>query len=242
MQKLEPKILIKQNWKAQDFEDYRNYVLSITGDDQNCKWEQRIVNTKLPCVAKSCEKARVISSEILKGNYIEFLDNVLFKNHIDTIIFAYILNKIKDFNVFKKYLLIFAKEIDNWASCDALKHKKRDKQKLLELSAELLKSGFVFARRIGINVFFDIVSEEYIDTIFNMLNSLKHEQEYYVNMSGAWLLCECFIKHRDKTLQFFNNNCTNDFIINKAISKCRDSFRVTEQDKELLKSFKRKAN
>lgn len=240
MKNNEAEILIKQSWNEKDFEDYRNYLNKIKGDEQNCMWEKRIVNTKLPCMAKSCEKARVITSAILKGNYINFLDNISFENHIDTLVFAYILNKIKDFEIFKKYLLNFATRVDNWASCDALKHKKRNKQELLKLAQELLKSEHVFARRIGVNIMFDLMSEEYLNEIFKTLNLLKDEQEYYVNMSGAWLLCECFVKHRNRTLKFFKNNKTNDFIINKAISKCRDSFRVTNLDKELLKSFKRK--
>ena len=32
----------------------------------------------------------------------------------------------------------------------------------------------------------------------------------------------------------------NDFVINKTISKCRDSFRVSAEDKEMLLGFKRK--
>lgn len=240
MKNNEAEILIKQNWNEKDFEDYRDYLNKIKGDEKNCMWEKRIVNTKLPCMAKSCEKARVITSAILKGNYINFLDNVSFENHIDTLVFAYILNKIKDFEIFKKYLLTFARRVDNWASCDALKHKKRDKQELLKLAQELLKSEFVFSRRIGVNIMFDLITEEYLDEIFSILNLLKNEKEYYVNMSGAWLLCECFVKHRNRTLEFFKGNKTNDFIINKAISKCRDSFRVNNFDKELLKDFKRK--
>ena len=38
-------------------------------------------------------------------------------------------------------------------------------------------------------------------------------------------------------MQFFENNHTNKFIINKAISKCRDSFRVSQEDKEILKNY-----
>ena len=34
----------------------------------------------------------------------------------------------------------------------------------------------------------------------------------------------------------------NKFTINKAISKCRDSFRVSEEDKNLLLKYKSKTN
>ena len=78
-----------------------------------------------------------------------------------------------------------------------------------------------------------------METFISDIN--KDENEYYVNMSAAWLLCECFIKQREATLKYFKNNTTNNFIINKAISKCRDSFRVSIEDKKLLVTFKRMA-
>ena len=85
---------------------------------------------------------------------------------------------------------------------------------------------------------FEFISKD-IDVIFNILDSLSQEKEYYVNMSAAWLLCERFIKCRQNTLNYFELNKTNSFIINKAISKCCDSFRVSKEDKILLKQFKK---
>ena len=55
----------------------------------------------------------------------------------------------------------------------------------------------------------------------------------------AWLLAEMFIKFREKTLNFFETGKINDFVINKAVQKCRDSFRVSKEDKKMLLKFKR---
>ena len=71
------------------------------------------------------------------------------------------------------------------------------------------------------------------------LTGCKKETEYYVNMACAWLLAECFIKFRNETLHFLEQNTLNDFIVNKGIQKCRDSFRVSDEDKDLLLKFKR---
>ena len=72
----------------------------------------------------------------------------------------------------------------------------------------------------------------------NICNSLGEETHYYVNMANAWLVAECFTKQRDKTLNLIKNKTLNKFVQNKAISKCRDSFRVSPEDKELLKTFR----
>ena len=58
-------------------------------------------------------------------------------------------------------------------------------------------------------------------------------------MAGAWLLAECMTKYREETLTYYSSNKTNDFIINKSISKCKDSFRISKEDKHFLLNFKR---
>jgi hypothetical protein len=71
------------------------------------------------------------------------------------------------------------------------------------------------------------------------INEFEKETEYYVNMINAWLICELFIKKREETIEFLKDNKLNKFTINKAISKCRDSYRVSKEDKEMLLKFKK---
>ncbi|MPN55512.1 hypothetical protein SDC9_203196 [bioreactor metagenome] len=78
----------------------------------------------------------------------------------------------------------------------------------------------------------------YINEIFKIMNSFYNEDEYYVNMVVAWLFAECFTKQRQKTLEFLNAHRLNKFTINKGISKCRDSFRVSKEDKEMLLKYR----
>ena len=226
-------------WTDKDICRYQEYMLSLKGDDYNCKWEQKIVNTNLLCLARTSTKARAVSKEIAKGSYLSFIEKFPFKTHADTLVLAFLICKLKNIEDFKKHLIKFANNVDNWASCDTLKFKKRPKEKLLELSREFLKSSKPFARRIGLNILFEFVDSEGVKFVFETLNNLTNESEYYVNMCAAWLLCECFIKERNATLEYFKSNTTNRFIINKAISKCRDSFRVSDEDKKALLDFKR---
>jgi 3-methyladenine DNA glycosylase AlkD len=91
----------------------------------------------------------------------------------------------------------------------------------------------------GLNILFKLIdNNEYIDKIFLIMNSLYNEEHYYVNMMNAWLFCECFIKRRDKTIEFLKTHKLNKFTINKGISKCRDSYRVSNEDKEMLLKFR----
>ena len=58
-------------------------------------------------------------------------------------------------------------------------------------------------------------------------------------MAVSWLLCECVIKQREYSLLHFNELDIDPWIINKAISKMNDSFRITKEDKEMLKKYRK---
>ena len=166
----------------------------------------------------------------------------IWDNHSATLVFGKILNKIKDFELLKSYLIPYSKKADNWSTIDCLKFHftKDNSQKFINLSKELLDSPHTFSRRLSLIILLKLLSfEDCTDVCFESLNKLSKESEYYVNMAGAWLLAECMTKFRDKTLEFFKQNSTNDFIINKSISKCRDSYRISKEDKNYLLNFKR---
>ena len=142
----------------------------------------------------------------------------------------------------KKYLDKYSDLADNWATCDLLTFTIKNKEEqYFILLKKYMESSKPFKRRIGIKILFEFVNEEkYIYDIFTILDQFKEEENYYVNMINAWLLCECFIKHRDQTISYLEKNNLNKFTINKAISKCRDSYRVRAEDKEMLLKYRRK--
>lgn len=57
-------------------------------------------------------------------------------------------------------------------------------------------------------------------------------------MMGGWLLSECIILHKEETLSFLRINVVNKKIQNKAIQKCRESNRLTKEQKEELLVYK----
>lgn len=235
--------LKKSNWQEVDITEFKQFEKSLKGTEQNCIFEKTVTKTNLECLGIKALTTKRVFKEIKQGNFYEFLDNFLNQKQIKTLfesyVCAHLICQIKDFDVFEKYLDKFVLIVDNWASIDTLKFSRYDKTKLVELSKKYLKSHKPFVRRTGVNIWFALIKDDsYFEMVFNMLNSLKNEEDYYVQMSGAWLLSVCMVYNREKTLKFFELNNTNKFIINKAISKCRDSFRVSKQDKEFLLKYK----
>lgn len=234
--------LERSEWTCSDVDDFLNYLALFGKGEEKGAWEKRIVNTSLPCIAVPSGEVDRIAREIFKGNYTSFLDLWIWENHTATLIFGKIVSKIKKFSEQVKYLVPYSEKADNWSTIDTLKFRFNSKNisDYLRLSEKLLCSNFTFSRRLALIILLKLLSvTDCTDVAFKALNSLSEETEYYVNMAGAWLMCECMIKFRDKAVEYYRVSTTNDFIVNKSISKCRDSFRVSERDKEFLLGFKR---
>lgn len=227
--------LIEENWTKETIKGFNNYLISIQNKNK-ITWTKNIVNTNKQVLAIKTKELKEIAKQIYKGNYLSFLDNMNFDIYETSIIYAYLIVRIKDFNILKKYLDTYSNNIDNWSCCDTLKFNiKNNINDYKEIVKEYIASKKTFKRRIGIIILFEFLKQKEIDFIFNIINKLKEEQEYYVNMAIAWLLCECFIKEQNKTIEYLNNNDISTFVKNKMIQKCRDSFRVDNKDLSKIK-------
>lgn len=233
--------LIKNKWNKPDGEEFQQFLVSF-GRPEKVEWTKRIINTQMPVLAILSPNIKDIVKNIAKGNIVSFLDLWLWEYYENTSVNGGLIMKIKDFDTMKSYLLPYCERADNWATCDLLKftvNSKNEKQ-FWDLSLELAGSNKPFVRRVGINIWFKFIERDgYLLKIFDMVNAMRSETEYYVNMVVAWLIAECFAKNREATLKFLKTNNLNDFTANKSVSKCRDSFRVSKEDKELLLQFKR---
>lgn len=232
-------ILINKKWTKKEGLEFIKYLESIQIKEKQ-EWSKNLLNTGMSVLAIPTPAIKSISKEILKGNYISFLDLKLNNYFENTVVNGILITNIEDFDLMKKYLDKYVEDIDNWASCDLLSFNVINKEsKFYDLALEYISSNKPFIRRVGLSILFKYINNDsYIDKIFNILNTFYDEKEYYVNMMIAWLLCECFIKQREETIKFLKTNKLNKFAINKAISKCRDSYRVSKKDKELLLKYR----
>ena len=233
--------LIKDSWDKQDIINFEDYLFSL-GNLERAKQENKIINTKQFVLSIHIPELRVMANEIFKGNYMSFLDLNPSKYYEEYLLQAFIISKIKDMDSQQKYLDKYLPQVDSWAHTDSLKYyiNKKNEKEWWDYAINLLNSKVPFKRRCAILIMFKyFVTTPYLNDIFAAINTLYDEQEYYVNMAVAWLVCECFIKRRPETLLFLKNNNLNAFTQNKAISKCRDSFRVSKEDKDMLLTLKK---
>ncbi len=229
-------------WEKEDIERLNEYLVSISNPDR-VEWLTKIVNTNLKVLSVRMKCLDEIVKEIRKGNMISYLDCKNFETLDALTIYGKLIVYLKDIDLIKKYLYLYLPNVDNWQLIDivSFKIKEENADKFLNLAKELIKVGKPFYIRMGVRIIFNMLSfDKYLEDIFNILAGLKTSEEYYVNMMVAWTLCEGFIKQRERTLVFLETGEMNDFVANKTVSKCRDSFRVSDLDKEMLLKFRRK--
>lgn len=136
----------------------------------------------------------------------------------------------------------FVPHIDNWAVCDVCTGSfsllRRCPAEGFAMAKRFLASAECYDKRFALVAMLDFyLTDEYIDEVLALICAVEHEN-YYVKMAAAWALSVCFVKYRDKTLAALPT-VTDTFTYNKALQKCKESFRVSEQDKVLLQSRKR---
>lgn len=235
--------LIKNLWTQDDKIQFLNYLQSFEEKDK-IEWTRRILNTKLPLMAIPTKTLDQIVKNIFKGNYESFLDLKIFDTYESIVINGKLLTRISDFDTMLHYLTIYKEVMENWAHVDILSFNitKTNQQKFIQLSNLYLNNPKPFIRRLSLMILFQMVKDKSIlPIIFQTLLRLDSEDEYYVIMMAGWLLSEAIIKHEEETLDFIKNNPKlNPKILNKGIQKCRESKRLTQQQKDDLLIFKRK--
>ncbi|MGN1061746.1 MAG: hypothetical protein ACI4RO_01335 [Candidatus Scatosoma sp.] len=242
--------LNKEFWTEEDGEEFQKYLLTFSKGEEKGAWEKRIVNTALPAIAVPCTETDRIVRGIAKGNFLSFLNLDLREYHTNVLINGKLIGKIENFDEMKRRLIDYDVLADNWAATDCIKFKitEKNKEDFFDLASEMLKdTAHTFVRRQGLIILLKLTAfSEYIGGILRAADSLEGETEYYVNMANAWLICECFTRAREQTLAYLqcgvNGNGApklNAFTLNKAISKCRESFRVSAEDKQALLRFKK---
>ena len=149
----------------------------------------------------------------------------------------------KDFYTIIKEIENFVPKIDNWAVCDVfcagLKITKKNKEKMWDFIKLYLKSDKEFEIRFGVVMILDYyIEEKYLNQIFKMFNEIK-STDYYVQMAIAWAISICIIKYYNETLEYLKNAKLDNFTYNKALQKGIESYRITPEQKQVLRSLKK---
>lgn len=209
-------------------ESYKNFCSKLTPTND------KIYGVKVPIL-------RTFAKEIAKTEAKEFL-NLPKDSFEEKCLHGFVLGYAKlDFEEFVLQIKKFSLLIDNWAVCDTacstFKIIKKHKDEFLPIIKNLLE-GEDFQVRFALVLLLDYyVEDNYVDYIFSVCDSVER-QNYYVKMAVAWLISVCYVKQRQKTDEYLKRAKLDKFTFNIALQKIRESFRVSQEDKQKLKEMK----
>ncbi len=136
----------------------------------------------------------------------------------------------------------FLPYINNWATCDGLSPKifKKHLPELLEHIKVWIASEETYTVRFAIGM----LMQFYLDDAFapDYLQMVAHvkSDEYYVNMMIAWYFATALAKQYDAAIPYLIEQKLDKWTHNKTIQKAVESYRITDGQKQYLKTLKRK--
>ena len=230
-------------WNKKNYELFIDELKKMQ-DEKYREFHNKIIGAEVEVIGLRSPIVKDIAKKIAKGDWEGFLAQKKGKYYEETTLRGQVIGFAKaDKETIKKYIERYIDEIDNWGICDTfignLKIIKKEKEYFYPLVKRMAASEAQWKIRFGlITLMSCYIEKEYINEIFRICSRVKNK-EYYVQMGQAWLISTLFIKFRDETLEYLKDNSLDKWTQNKAIQKIRESFRVSEEDKELVKSLKK---
>lgn len=153
---------------------------------------------------------------------------------------AFLVSEIKDYDNCISQVKRFLPYVDNWATCDQLRPKcfKKNRDSLLEEVEKWLKSEHIYTVRFGIAMLMCYFLDDAFDKKYLKMVSEVTSDEYYVKMMVAWYYATALAKQYEATIPYIEKHILCDWTHKKTIQKARESFRVTAEQKEYLKSLR----
>ena len=188
---------------------------------------------------------RKLAKQMLKREEIgEFLRDLPHRYFDEDQLHAFIVSGIKEYGKCMEELMRFLPFVDNWATCDQMSPGvfKKHKPELLAEIREWLGSEHTYTVRFGIGMLMQHFLDEDFDPAYPELVAGVHSEEYYVNMMIAWYFATALAKQYDAVLPFIEGRRLDPWTHNKTIQKAVESYRISDEQKEYLRSLKVQAS
>lgn len=220
----------EQLFEKQDLK-YKEFHSSL------CPNVDKIIGVRVP-------ELRKMAKEIAAQDYAQFLEQAKGEYYEELVLQGLVIGyaKISIEDTFK-YLKRFVPKINSWAVCDTtcsnLKITKKHMQEMWEFLEKYINSKNEYEIRFALVMYLNyFLTDEYIDEILQKIDKIT-SKEYYVQMAIAWLLSFVYIKQKEKTEKYLLQNNLDEFTQNKAIQKICESYRVSNEDKEKMRKYKK---
>jgi 3-methyladenine DNA glycosylase AlkD len=184
---------------------------------------------------------RAIAKDVYRnGDWEAFLDDLPHTYYEEKLVHFFIVAMIRDFDECVARVEEFLPYVDCWPISDQATPTcfKKHHEQLLPYIRKWMDSDHVYTARFGMrmlmNEFLDAdFREEYLEWV-----AAKQGEDYYLKMMQAWYFATALAKQYDTAVTYIEEHRLSDWVHKKSIQKAVESFRVSEEHKAYLKSFR----
>lgn len=185
---------------------------------------------------------RAFAKEVFKsGDYDEFIGTLPHEYYDEMNLHGFIICEIKDYEKVVYEIDRFLPYVNNWATCDLISPKKafsKNTDKLIQDIKRWMASDETYTCRFGMEMLMsyfldDLFKPEYLEWVKEV-----ESEEYYINMMRAWFYATALAKQYEATVPYIEKHLLDDWTHKKSIQKAVESYRITAEQKEYLKSFR----
>lgn len=232
------------SFSTQDYQAVLNRLAALA-DPKYKAFHEGLVPGVAMAYGVRVPELRRIARDILKGSPQDFLAASRPDCYEEAMLRGMVIAGLK-LPLSEKLPLIegFLPLIDNWAVCDTfcsgikLKKPEDKRQFWAWLSPYFTDSREYYARFALVMFLGSFIEEPYLEEGLRYIEGLTQEQ-YYVRMAAAWAVSVCYVKFPSETLALLQKQTLPPFTQNKSIQKIRESYRVSQADKDMLAGLKR---
>ena len=211
-------------------EEYRQFTARLVPNIP----AETIIGLKTP-------EMRAIAREIFVGDYRdEFLSELPHEYYEENLIHFFVISMIKDFEECIQKVEAFLPYVDCWPVSDQATPKafRKNHEKLLPYIRKWVSSDHVYTARFGIRMLMnEFLGEDFREEYLELVASKKGD-DYYLKMMVAWYFATALAKRYDETIPYIENHVLDEWTHRKALQKAVESYRVTDEHKEYLKSLR----
>ena len=169
-----------------------------------------------------------------------FLKSLPHKYYEENLIHFFVLSLMKDFDECVRAVEEFLPYVDCWPVSDQATPKpfRKNHEKLLPYIRKWIDSDHVYTARFGIRMLMnEFLGEDFKEEYLAWIADKKGD-DYYLQMMQAWYFATALAKQYDASVKYIEQRKLNEWVHKKSIQKAVESFRVSDEHKEYLKSFR----
>lgn len=196
--------------------------------------KERVIGVRTPQLRKFArEFGKTPDAEV-------FLASVPHYYYEENNLHGFLISAMKDYGQCMEAFEAFLPCVDNWATCDLLSPKvfRTHLPELLEAIRRWMQSEHTYTVRFAIGMLMSFYLDDAFDDAYPQMVAAVRSGEYYVNMMVAWYFATALAKQYEAVLPYIEKRRLDQWCHNKAIQKAVESYRITAEQKEYLKSLR----